>query len=1130
MKSNIISSYHHLNRKIKRSFRFDYQLIHQHNSRFRIYYEFRKLLKQKDESLNYCFIPAVTSVSTSPFSNFIKALSFSASVRRTLLFSIFTFLFQTTFTLSSIAQNKPKNFSATITGFTYTRDDSTAVTNHLVRLKNSLGIQIDSVLTGNSNQWQFLNVPTGVKSESYSSPASFALFQNYPNPFNPHTTIRYEVSIGAAITIDVFDIKGEKVITLVNEYKSPGRYEVQWDAATDKGAQAAEGVYLVRMIADGNQIVKKMIFLHKAALPQGTASFPSNKYYQENSINNEFDYTLEIINLAATNPQIADTQFTFPLTSDTTLYIYASRFETVNVTISSFVEMMTDSVSGKFQTIHLIQNGNILQTKSTGDSGRVTFDNVAKNRNYTIYVAGDTASRPNVTAKDTILFIDKDTAIVVKPKLYLRDAVMDSLGAANVNEDQNPSSFRIHDLWQKTKGYDSLGNQVNANAIIYAIFSQTNPNLASVSIEANQYTKLDSLLSNGNGFNYVNVRALAPNSKTVNNDFQINVKPLADIVLELLSDGNPVHNAKVEARNNDNNVFYTLNLGNSNIADMQNLSDAVKEIKVLSTDSSNISFAPYAIIFPSPYSGDTSLVANLIDNSPAKINVTSLVDMLSGSVLGKYQKVKLIENGNLVDEKSTGDSGKVNFSAPRNKTYTISVIGDTASRPNILNKDTILFLSKDTAIAVKPSLYLRPATLSNLENKTFNEDEYPANPILHDLWAKVTGYDSLGNTASPSAFNYMVVSQTNPNLAPVIIHANQYTKLDSLLRDGNGSNDATVRAVAPNSKSDQKTFRITVSPRTDRKGQLKDIYGNAREGYIFARNSAGQQFIVQTDAQGNFAYQMNNGITWDSLKAQIKNDVRPSEGGFIRAMYFTNPSDLNNITVVAVPHLSGSDYIGLDTLDSFIKEANFDWVYTGFVNSGKLKKADLNNMLDFISSIYIPSGDTIKPFEQDYIINIIGQRIDPYFNSPSAKWKVPQDSAMSVSRENAINWFKDHNGWIGSIGVFDKNGDGILEKASIKLSYIINIIGQDTIGNDRAIVQEGLSGRVAPGEVGFTSTIPAPNTVLHKNTPRSTLQPADIWLVKICENYPALTPHDDILKKGNYQQEFYKQAGLKSTP
>lgn len=214
MKSNIISSYYRFNRKIKQSFRFDYQLIHQHDSRLRIYYEFRKLLKQKDENLNNYFIPAVKNVSTSPFANFIRSLAFAPFVRRVLQFSIIAFLFQTSVTVSGNAQNKPKDYTSTITGFTYTRDDSTAVSNHLVRLKNSLGVQIDSVLTGNSNQWQFLNVPTDVKSENYSSPASFALYQNYPNPFNPHTTIRYEVSSAAAITIDVFDIKGEKIITL----------------------------------------------------------------------------------------------------------------------------------------------------------------------------------------------------------------------------------------------------------------------------------------------------------------------------------------------------------------------------------------------------------------------------------------------------------------------------------------------------------------------------------------------------------------------------------------------------------------------------------------------------------------------------------------------------------------------------------------------------------------------------------------------------------------------------------------------------------------------------------------------------------------------------------------------------
>lgn len=475
----------------------------------------------------------------------------------------------------------------------------------------------------------------------------------------------------------------------------------------------------------------------------------------------------------------------------------------------------------------------------------------------------------------------------------------------------------------------------------------------------------------------------------------------------------------------------------------------------------------------------------------------------------------------------SGNSNTITFNnVPSPANYIIELAGDTASRPNFITKDTTLVLSSDLQIQIFPQLYLRPVFIDPLSNKNFNEDEPPADRILHDLWAKVSGYDSLGNIVPDSEILFEISNQTNTNIVNVTINNNRFTWLDSLMLDGNGTSAITVRATSSNGRFQGATFNVIVTARTDRRGQLKDTEGNARQGYIYARNSAGQQFILQTNSDGTFAYQLNPSA-WDSLKAQIQNDVRPNEGGFIRSLYFTTNNDQNNIVVDAVPHLNGTDYIGLDTLDSFIKEANFDSPQGN--NIGKLKKADLNNMLDFITSHNAIFGDTITAPEQDYIISIIGQRIDPYFDQPSAKWKVPQDSTVTSMRNNAINWLKDQEGWLGSIGTWDSNSDGILEKAAITLRYIIHIYGQDSTYNDKIIVQEGLSGRVAPGEVGIISPIDPDKTILHINTgaPGRMLQPADKWLVDIAKNYPVLTQHDEILKIGNLQSLFNK---IKSSP
>jgi len=90
------------------------------------------------------------------------------------------------------------------------------------------------------------------------SPSEIALSQNYPNPFNPTTSIRYEVPVGTrhAVSLQVFDVMGRLVATLVNEMKEPGTYVVQWDASG-----MASGVYLCRVEADGFTGTRKLMLL-----------------------------------------------------------------------------------------------------------------------------------------------------------------------------------------------------------------------------------------------------------------------------------------------------------------------------------------------------------------------------------------------------------------------------------------------------------------------------------------------------------------------------------------------------------------------------------------------------------------------------------------------------------------------------------------------------------------------------------------------------------------------------------------------------------------------------------------------------------------------------------------------------
>jgi hypothetical protein len=87
-------------------------------------------------------------------------------------------------------------------------------------------------------------------------PLEFALFQNYPNPFNPTTSIKYSVPSHQFTIIKVYDMLGNEVATLVNEQKSPGEYEVEFD-----GSSLSSGIYFYQ-IKSGNIIqTNKMVLM-----------------------------------------------------------------------------------------------------------------------------------------------------------------------------------------------------------------------------------------------------------------------------------------------------------------------------------------------------------------------------------------------------------------------------------------------------------------------------------------------------------------------------------------------------------------------------------------------------------------------------------------------------------------------------------------------------------------------------------------------------------------------------------------------------------------------------------------------------------------------------------------------------
>jgi len=88
-----------------------------------------------------------------------------------------------------------------------------------------------------------------------------ALLGNYPNPFNPSTTISFTVQDFSPVSIDIYNQKGQRVKTLLNESKAAGAYSVTWNGTDDSNRSVASGIYYFKMNAGKYSSTKKMILM-----------------------------------------------------------------------------------------------------------------------------------------------------------------------------------------------------------------------------------------------------------------------------------------------------------------------------------------------------------------------------------------------------------------------------------------------------------------------------------------------------------------------------------------------------------------------------------------------------------------------------------------------------------------------------------------------------------------------------------------------------------------------------------------------------------------------------------------------------------------------------------------------------
>lgn len=118
-------------------------------------------------------------------------------------------------------------------------------------------VSFNNLSTSTSEVWIRPTASVTSSEETISSmPNVYSLSQNYPNPFNPNTKISWQSPTGSHQTLKVYDILGNEVATLVDEYKTAGNYDVDFDAAG-----LSSGIYFYRLQSGSNVESKKMILI-----------------------------------------------------------------------------------------------------------------------------------------------------------------------------------------------------------------------------------------------------------------------------------------------------------------------------------------------------------------------------------------------------------------------------------------------------------------------------------------------------------------------------------------------------------------------------------------------------------------------------------------------------------------------------------------------------------------------------------------------------------------------------------------------------------------------------------------------------------------------------------------------------
>jgi hypothetical protein len=132
-------------------------------------------------------------------------------------------------------------------------------------LANGLWVKDEYVYVADSYSFMILETSYGSEvreiSDGQTRPSDFVLLQNYPNPFNPATNIEFVLSKSGQVKIEIFNILGQRIRTLVDEHLKPGHKVVDWDGRDDSGEEVSSGIYFYRLQTEDFTDAKKMLLL-----------------------------------------------------------------------------------------------------------------------------------------------------------------------------------------------------------------------------------------------------------------------------------------------------------------------------------------------------------------------------------------------------------------------------------------------------------------------------------------------------------------------------------------------------------------------------------------------------------------------------------------------------------------------------------------------------------------------------------------------------------------------------------------------------------------------------------------------------------------------------------------------------